>query len=199
MSTYKIQSLDIRTASEKEFLATARFSNRMRAEKLPNDPPIPEQEYVVSWQNIPSMLDVYAFIAWNDEQTDLIAKGNIVIRRVEDNQHISEFELDVLPEYRRLGLGKKLLFMLAEVAKQVPAVDVHGIAERTQALRAILEVGRVERLRRQQAPGQDGRRPWGRPDDDLRLPGPAIVRLLGTQHERGVELVGRNLLGQEIQ
>lgn len=115
---YYIQSIDIRTASEKEFLATARFSNRMRAEKLPNDPTIPEQEYIVSWQNIPSMLDVYAFIVWNEERTDLIAKGNIVIRRVDDNQHISEIELDILPEYRRQGLGKKLLFMLAEVAKR---------------------------------------------------------------------------------
>ena len=30
-------------------------------------------------------------------------------------------------------------------------------------------------------------------------PGPAVGRLVGTQHERGVELVGRDLLGQEIQ
>jgi len=62
------------------------------------------------------MYDVYGFIAWNAGQTDLIAKGNIAIRRVEDNQHVAEFELDVLPEHRRQGLGKTLLALIADAA-----------------------------------------------------------------------------------
>jgi GNAT superfamily N-acetyltransferase len=44
--------------------------------------------------------------------------GDVVILRMEENKNLAQFELTVLPEYRRQGWARQLLSRIAEVAAQ---------------------------------------------------------------------------------
>jgi mycothiol synthase len=116
MSTYNIQPINLRDASEREYAALSKAYNLIRAENLPEDPPIPMQDHITNWHNMETMIDIYTYAAWNPEQTEIIANGDIVIRHAEDNQHLAQFSIDVLPEYRRQGLGRQLLAILIDIA-----------------------------------------------------------------------------------
>lgn len=53
-TAFPIKRFDVRNASEKEYRAANLFGNTMRAEQLPDDPPIPLDEQTRGFQNIPN-------------------------------------------------------------------------------------------------------------------------------------------------
>ncbi len=115
---YPIKPFNVKNASEAEYRAANIFGNQMRAEQLPDDPPIPLEEQTQSFQNIPSFVDVHAWGAWNAAESAIIASGSIAILRMEENKHVAELNLEVLPAYRRQGMARKLLALCAEVAQR---------------------------------------------------------------------------------
>jgi GNAT superfamily N-acetyltransferase len=56
------------------------------------------------------------WVAWYDQQ--IIARGVATFWRTEDNKHLLSFDIAVLPEWRRRGLAKRLLKLIAEVAQR---------------------------------------------------------------------------------
>jgi GNAT superfamily N-acetyltransferase len=113
-----IRSFDLRTASADDYAALNAFENRIRAERLPDDPPIPLAEAVHGWQHIPDFVEVSQWVIWHPEGTGIIAGGDASVLRLDTNQHMIDFGIAVLPEFRRQGLARSLLVPLVELAQR---------------------------------------------------------------------------------
>lgn len=107
-----------KNASQFEYAALNRHTNRIRCERLPDDPPVPLAETIQNLQNIPAFADLRLWAAWNADRSEMIALGNVVITRMEENKHLAQFDITVAPEYRLQGLGRRLLGRIAEVVEQ---------------------------------------------------------------------------------
>jgi mycothiol synthase len=116
-NTYQIRPFET-SASQAEYAALNRQTNRIRQERLPDDPPIPLEETIQNLQSVPPFLDLRLWAAWNADRSEMIAQGNVVMFRMEENKHLAQFEINVLPEYRRQGLGRQILGQIAEAVEQ---------------------------------------------------------------------------------
>ncbi len=105
----EIRSLSIRTASAAEWSAFNAFENAMRAEIIPDDPPIPCEEEAAEWQARPDFLKESAWALWEPGGKRIVAFVAADADYSGDNVHLARFMLEVLPEYRRRGLGRELL------------------------------------------------------------------------------------------
>ena len=114
----QIRPFDRMGASQAEYTALNRHTNRMRLERLPDDPPIPLAETIQNLQSIPSFVDLKLWAAWNPSQSEIVALGNVVIFRTEDNKHLVQFEITVLAEYRLQGLGRQFLGLIADATQK---------------------------------------------------------------------------------
>lgn len=104
-------------ASEAEYAALNRHINRMRQERLPDDPPIPLTETIENLSTIPVFVELLMWSIWNADNTDIAGFGTIQLMRLEDNRHLAQFDISVLPEYRRQGMARKLLAQIAAAAQ----------------------------------------------------------------------------------
>jgi mycothiol synthase len=116
--SWRISPFDVRNASAAEYRAANELGNRIRAEYLPDDPPIPLDEQTRDFQNIPAFIGVYAWAVWNDDNSKAIASGSVSVTRLERNKHVAEFNIEALPEYRRQGIARVLLARIADAARQ---------------------------------------------------------------------------------
>lgn len=107
----RIEAIDVRRATAAQYAAFNDLGNEMRGERLPDDPPMPLDEEVRRLQNIPSVVDLPAWLAWDGDRA--VAAAHLEILRTEQNTHLAEGHIDVRPEYRRRGLGSRLLSHLA--------------------------------------------------------------------------------------
>ena len=117
-SNYKIRPFNVASAAQEEFAALNRHTNRMRLERLPDDPLIPLEESIQNLKNIPPFVELLLWAAWNPDQTEMVGLANVALLRLEENKHLAQFELTVLPEYRRQGLGRQLLSLIAEASSK---------------------------------------------------------------------------------
>ena len=112
----EIRPFPVREASPLEYTALNKHANRIRLERLPDDPPIPLEESIKNLQSIPPFSDLRLWVAWNPGNIEIVAQGNIVLLRMEENKHMAQFDITVLPEYRHQGLGRRLLQLITETA-----------------------------------------------------------------------------------
>lgn len=117
MTAWQIESFDVRNASTHEYRAANDLTNRIRAEMLPDDPPIPLEEHIHEWQNIPAFIHVSVWGVWNATHTCLIASGVVNWAKLDTNRHLAEFNIQVLPEFRRQGIARALLAPIIHVAQ----------------------------------------------------------------------------------
>jgi mycothiol synthase len=116
-TNYQIQPFNVKAASQDECEAFNRHTNHIRRERLPDDPPIPLEETLQQLKNIPPFLELKMWCAWNSNQTEIVAQGNVVLMRMEENQHMAQFDITVQPEYRCQGIGRSLLALATEAAQ----------------------------------------------------------------------------------
>jgi GNAT superfamily N-acetyltransferase len=64
-------------------------------------------------QSLPPFVDFNIWAAWDIEQSQIVALGNAVILRTEENKHLVQFNISVLPDYRREGLARQMLGLIA--------------------------------------------------------------------------------------
>ena len=114
------RSIDLDSASEYEYECLSEFKNILNREYHPDDPPIPLEENIQDWKNIPHFVEYEEYLLWSEPRTKVIAECEIAIYHTGDNEHTADFSIEVLPEYRRTGIGREALRLL------IPFAQKHG-------------------------------------------------------------------------
>ena len=117
MKNIVVNELNVKNASVKEYVAFNKVINVVRKERQPDDPPIPMEETTNQMKNLPSFVDLKTWYIWNEDQTEMIAQGNIGLMYTDDNRHLSQFDIIVHPDYRCQGYAKQLLGLIAQTAQ----------------------------------------------------------------------------------
>lgn len=110
--------IDMRNATEHEYECMSEFKNILNREYRPDDPPFPLEENVQGWKNIPQFVEYEAYLLWNETAAKIIAQCDIAIYNTGDNEHMADFSIEVLPEYRRKGIARQALRLLLPFAKK---------------------------------------------------------------------------------
>lgn len=108
---------DYRHMTDAEAAVFNRCSNRMRGERLPDDPPVPVEETIQGRDNFPDYIKMACWAAWQAEKTEMVAYA-FARYSMDDNLHMADFAINVLPELRRQGLGRKFLSKIVQVARE---------------------------------------------------------------------------------
>lgn len=114
MSEITIRPVDGATASEAEIAAIHDFTTRIMAEMAPDDPPRSFEEVLRSFRIVVPFVDVLRWVA--ERSGELVAYAILSIGRMEENRHLAQFDIRVLPEFRRRGFGGQLLKRIAETS-----------------------------------------------------------------------------------
>ena len=94
------------------------FGNRIHAEQWPEDPPLPVEDTIHAWRDIPAFWKGYAWAVWPGEATQIVAMAYTLLWRTEHNRHLAHFDITVLPELRHRGIARQLLAVVADVIRR---------------------------------------------------------------------------------
>jgi mycothiol synthase len=112
------RSLNLRQAFDNEYRCLNEFKNTLNREYLPDDPPIPLEEQIQEWKTMPEFVEYEAYAAWHPSNTKIIAFCRIMVFNTGDNEHLARFGIEILPEYRRQGIGRQALALLLPFAQK---------------------------------------------------------------------------------
>ncbi len=113
----QIKDFDFENADPEAYSAVNEFNNLIRAERLPDDPPIPVEETIQKLRNMPkSFMDLYIWLA-KTEDGEIAGMAGAWMPK-EENLHLADFDIRVRPTLRRRGLGKRLLEKVVEAANR---------------------------------------------------------------------------------
>lgn len=73
---------------------------------------------VAKMQSIPAFITMFPQVAWNLERSEIVGRASISFMNTQENKHLAWCDLGVLPEYRRQGIGRRLLAAIAEVPQR---------------------------------------------------------------------------------
>lgn len=118
MMPVKFQAIDFFHATEKEYAGLGAFKNLLNREYRPDDPPIPLEEQIQGWKNIPDFIEMEAYIAWDPSGSEVIAYCDCMIFHTGDNEHSADLRVEVLPLYRNQGIGRQALHRLLPFIKK---------------------------------------------------------------------------------
>lgn len=113
----EIQPINLRSASDREYACLNAFRNLLRAEMLPDDPPIPCDEEIRGWRALPDFQKEGTWALWDQAGDQIIAWAQAMVWYTGDNEHLAEFNIEVLPAYRRQGIGRRLLRPVVDFAR----------------------------------------------------------------------------------
>jgi GNAT superfamily N-acetyltransferase len=112
---FTLSTLDVRAADDAVLAALAAHEQAMEREHTPEDPPTPVDERVASWRNSPDFAEIDCWVV-RDPVGEIVADAWVEIWHTGANEHALLFNIQVLPEYRRRGLGRALLAETARYA-----------------------------------------------------------------------------------
>ena len=110
------RAITLKDLTDSEAASLHDFFNAMRAEVLPEDPPISLEEYLTGWRNPSPHEWSKTFVVTSDNQTVGYADAEWDSTDTE-NPHMAWAQVSVLPEYRQRGIGKALLRDLLEACR----------------------------------------------------------------------------------
>jgi GNAT superfamily N-acetyltransferase len=113
----EIRPFDRLEVGEGECRAWNECGNRLRAETLPEDPPVSIEETTRNLRVIPPDHELRLWAAWSPDGAEIVATGRVTTTKTGVNQHLAEFFISVLPEWRRQGIGRRLLSPAAEAVR----------------------------------------------------------------------------------
>lgn len=110
----RIEQIDIRQATDAQLAALNALTNETRLERFPDDPPISLEEDTRRWRNIPPVINVAEWLAWDDGA--LVGEAHSEFLDTDENRHLLEFNIFVRRDRRRQSIATKLLAGIAEEA-----------------------------------------------------------------------------------
>lgn len=116
MMQLEIKPFDPQVATQADFVAYNVFINRIQAEMWPEDPPSELDETIRELRATPPFVVAHRWAVWRG--SEIIARAVASLWRTEDNQHLLNFDIAVLPEWRRQGIATRLLKLIANVAQR---------------------------------------------------------------------------------
>lgn len=112
-----IVPFDLRTATDDEIRVGHAFFTQLDRERSPDDPPTTFEQALANVRNIPPFVDIALFRVFLPDGS-IGASADFVIHKTEDNQHLAQFGISVLPSLRRQGIGTRLLNEIVTLAEQ---------------------------------------------------------------------------------
>lgn len=112
-----MQQLPHLDADEATYAAHHALAAAWRAERAPDLPPIPLSEHIQHLQNIPPFMGYSLWTLTDDSRQTVIASLELALLQMEENRHLAQFMIQVLPAYRRRGHGRTLLQHAANLAQ----------------------------------------------------------------------------------
>ncbi|MBE2201861.1 MAG: GNAT family N-acetyltransferase [Anaerolinea sp.] len=113
----EINLFDHQAADDAAYAAYNTLSNTLRAERLPDLPPIPVVEQKGRLQSMPPFMGYSLFTVTDKHTQTMIAATEVSVPQMAENAHMVQFMIHVLPAYRRQGTGRLLLGRVAELAQ----------------------------------------------------------------------------------
>jgi mycothiol synthase len=113
-----IEAINLREADEATYTALNGLYNRLRAERMPDDPPVAVEQMMTQWRSIPPVITMHAWAGREDGGSEPVAWAVVHLVDLEANRHVAQFQLEVAPEFRRQGLGSRLLALVAGTAAE---------------------------------------------------------------------------------
>jgi GNAT superfamily N-acetyltransferase len=119
-SEISIQPFDPKQAAEADWIALNRLGNLRQAIINPDDPPTEMDQTRRQFLSAPPVVTEYHWLAWiqSEDQPVLAGRAEVDLINLEENKHMAQCYLFVLPEYRRRGIGSQLLAMIAKQAQE---------------------------------------------------------------------------------
>ncbi len=108
-----LESVDS-AAPDATWQAIARHSEAIRAERLPEDPPLDAEALMAELRRPPGDVERQLFVVW--ENGEVVARAAAELP-LEQNTHAAFVTLSVLAPYRRRGLARRLMAELAPYAE----------------------------------------------------------------------------------
>ena len=122
IDTAKLAALDLTltqvdpdSLTQADWTALNALMNRARAEAWPEDPPNPVEDTIKSLTNIPPFVHVSLWTLQRSQEWVAMALANYA--EMETNQHLMQFQIYIVPELRRQGIGTELLKLVAKAAQ----------------------------------------------------------------------------------
>lgn len=103
------------TATEAEIRAWNRFTNRIQQELMPEDPPVTERQTRESLTSTPAHVRIRRWGVWQGDQ--VVGRAWLQVMEAAENRHCAWFGVQVDAEWRRRGLGTRLLAPVVETAE----------------------------------------------------------------------------------
>ncbi len=116
MVVMRIEVFNPRMAREIDWQALNEFQNQLRAEEWPEDLPRPVEKTRLDYTVLMPTTTLHMWLARTEDGT-IVASGECWIEAGESNQHLAWTGVRVVPEYRRRGLGRDLLKLVASAAR----------------------------------------------------------------------------------
>jgi GNAT superfamily N-acetyltransferase len=120
-----VEEFDLASASDQDVEALTAFRNAMQAEIHADDPPWRVDAVAIDVRNWPPFIRHRAFLG-RDPSGAIVASAVADWMLVEENAHILDVDLGVLPAYRRQGLGTTLLDRVVRVADELGRTKLSG-------------------------------------------------------------------------
>lgn len=108
---------DVKRATEREHRAMHELTLVLMREELPEDPPMPFEEWLSDIRSSPSDRRTSFWLLWDAGAERLIGSSSFNRKYREDNRHIGRVQVAIRPEQRGRGLAASLLLPAAEAAK----------------------------------------------------------------------------------
>jgi mycothiol synthase len=115
--TDDFRAFNLRAARSDEYAALNAFKNVQRREIVPEDPPVPYDEDVGRWQAMPTFVEQAAWALWDRSQMSILTFAEARVHHTGDNPDLMEFAIEVLPDFRRQGLARRSLRLIAANAR----------------------------------------------------------------------------------
>ena len=111
-----IEPFDFDAATDAQWEALHDLFVQASAESSPEDPAPLLENTIRNMSNVPPVVDLMRWLAWRGDT--LVGNAAVSFMRTEENQHILELDLFVLPAWRRRGLGAELLKLAVNRAQE---------------------------------------------------------------------------------
>jgi mycothiol synthase len=115
MSQVTIRPIDIRNISDDDAKASHELRVAMVAERTPDDPAPKWEETLAQFRSIPPFVDVWLWAVEQEGKT--LGSADLGVMRADENQHLAQFSIKLLPEIRQQGVGTQLLREIVAVAE----------------------------------------------------------------------------------